>query len=159
VAEEKQDLLQLYRFCFLMLADAAKAQEVFYATLREAAQLAANGEPPRDRLWLFRNARWQCLEVSEQGLQPEDVDLEQDELAEWAPSQIEKLEPQQFAIWIAGAPEPQRTALALFYLDEFSYRELLSVTELKPAELSKLLCNGRRQFQAWLDAVIPAMQP
>ena len=157
--EEKQDLLQLYRFCFLMLADAAKAQEIFHATLREAAQLAANGEAPRDRLWFFRNARWRCLEAGEQGLQAEDVDLEQDELAEWGPSQIKKLEPQQLAIWISGAPDPQRTALALFYLDEFSHRELLSVTELKPPELSKLLCNGRRQFQAWLDAVVPATQP
>jgi DNA-directed RNA polymerase specialized sigma24 family protein len=157
--EEKQDLLQLYRFCFLMVADAAKAQEIFHATLREAAQLAGNGEAPRDRLWFFRNARWRCLETGEQGLQAEDVDLEQDELAEWAQSQIEKLEPQQLAIWISGAPDPQRTALALFYLDEFSHRELLSVTELKPPELSKLLCNGRRQFQAWLDAVVPATQP
>src|SRR5438552_16839064 len=142
-----------------MLADAAKAQEIFHATLRDAAQLAANGEAPRDRLWFFRDARWRCLEVGEQGLQGEDVALEQDELAEWARSQIEKLEPPQLAIWISGAPDPQRTALALFYLDEFSYRELLSVTELKPPELSKLLCNGRRQFQAWLDAVVPATQP
>jgi len=142
-----------------MLADAAKAQEIFHATLRDAAQLAANSEAPRDRLWFFRNARWRCLEAGEQGLQAEDVDLEQDELAVSAPSQIEKLEPQQLAIWISGAPDPQRTALALFYLDEFSYRDLLSVTELKPQELSKLLCNGRRQFQAWLDAVVPVTQP
>ena len=156
--EEKQDLLQLYRFCFLMLADAAKAQEIFHATLREAAQLTANGEAPRDRLWFFRNARWRCLELSEQGLQAEDVDLDEGDLAEGAQSQIEKLEANQFAVWISGAPEPQRSALALFYLNEFSYRELLSVTELKPPELAKLLCNGRRQFQAWLDAVIPATQ-
>src|SRR5437016_10508928 len=138
-----------------MLADATKAQEIFHATLRDAAQLAANGEAPRDRLWFFRNARWRCLEVSEQGLQPEDVDLEQDELAELAPSQIEKLEPQQFAVWISGAPEPQRTALALFYLDEFNYRELISVSELKPPEMSKLFCYGLRQLQAWLDATFP----
>ena len=157
--EEKQDLLQLYRFCFLMLADAAKAQEIFHATLREAAQLAADGEAPRDRLWFFRNVRWRCLEAGEQGLQAEDVDLEEDELASWAPSQIEKLEPQQLATWISGAPDAQRTALALFYLDEFSYRDLLSATELKPPELSKLLCDGRRQFQAWLDATIPTKQP
>ena len=158
MAEEKQNLLQLYRFCFLMLGDTAKAQEVFYATLRDAAQQAADGEAPRDRLWFFRNARWRCLELGEQGLQAEDLDLEQDELAAWAPSQIEKLEPQQFAIWISGASDPQRTALALFYLDEFSHRDLLSVTELKPAELSKLLCAGRRQFQAWLDAAFPPTQ-
>src|SRR5256885_13138013 len=138
-----------------MLADAAKAQEIFHATLREAAQLAANGESPRDRLWFFRNARWHCLEAGEQGLQAEDVDLEEYDLADWGPSQIEKLEPQQLATWISAAPDPQRTALALFYLNEFSFRDLLSVTELKPAELSKLLGGGRRQFQAWLDATIP----
>jgi DNA-directed RNA polymerase specialized sigma24 family protein len=156
--EEKQNLLQLYRFCFLMLADAAKAQEIFHATLREAAQLAANGEAPRDRLWFFRSARWRCLEVGEQGLQAEDVDFEEQELAKDAPSQIEKLEPLQFAVWISGAPDPQRSALALFYLNEFSYSDLLSVTELKPAELSKLLGAGRREFQAWLDATIPVSQ-
>jgi DNA-directed RNA polymerase specialized sigma24 family protein len=158
VPEEKQDLLQLYRFCFLMLADTAKAQEIFHATLREAAQLAADGEAPRDRLWFFRNSRWRCLEAGEQGLQSEEVDLEQGELSDYAPSQIEKLEPEQFAVWISAAPDPQRTALALFYLNEFSYRDLLSVTELKPPELSKLLCNGRREFQAWLDATFPVEQ-
>lgn len=153
--EEKQNLLQLYRFCYLMVADAAKAQEIFYATLREAAQQAADGEAPRDRLWFFRNARWRCLEASEKGLQAEDIDLEEGDLAESGPSLIEKLEPQQFAIWISGAPEPQRSALALFYLDEVSYRDLLSITELKPPELAKLLARGRREFQAWLDATIP----
>src|SRR2546429_9530932 len=141
-----------------MRAEGEKAQEVFHATLREAAQLAASSEAPRDRLWFFRDARWRCLEAGEQGLQAEDVDLEQDGLADWAPSQIGKLEPEHLAIWIAGAPGPQRTALALFYLGEFSYRDLLSVTGLKPPELSKLLCDGRRQFQAWLDATFPATQ-
>jgi DNA-directed RNA polymerase specialized sigma24 family protein len=159
VAEEKQNLLQLYRFCFLMLADAAKAQEIFRATLREAAQQTADGEAPRDRLWLFQNARWGCLEAGEQALQAEDVDLEEEELAKNAPSQVEKLEPQQLATWISGAPDPQRTALALFYLDEFNHTDLLSVTELKSPELSKLLCDGRRQFQAWLDATMPGSQP
>src|SRR5207244_11020966 len=88
VAEEKQDLLQLYRFCFLMLADAAKAEEVFHATLRQAAQQAANGEPPRDRLWFFRNDASRCLQAGARSLQAEDVKLAQDELAAWAPSQI-----------------------------------------------------------------------
>src|SRR5258705_9681304 len=138
-----------------MLGDAAKAREVFRATLREAAKQAATGEPPRDRLWFFRNARWRCLEAGERSLQEEDVKLEQDELAAWAPSQIEKLEPRQLAVWISGAPDPQRTVLALFYLDEFNYRDFLSVTELKTLELSKLLCDGPPQFQTWLDTTFP----
>jgi hypothetical protein len=97
VPESKQNLLQLYRFCFLMLADPRKAQEVFHAILRDAAQRSAEGEPPGDRLWFFRDARWHCLEASEQGLQAEDVDLEQEELAESAPAQIGKLDPTQLA--------------------------------------------------------------
>jgi DNA-directed RNA polymerase specialized sigma24 family protein len=159
VPDTKQNLPQLYRFCFLMTGDARKAQEVFHASLREAAQLAANGEAPRDPFWLFRDARWRCLELSEQGLQAEDVDLEEHETASWAASQIERLDSDQLAIWISGAPDPQRTALALFYLDEFSYRDLLTVTELKPEELAKLLSDGRQQFQAWLNTTVPHTEP
>jgi hypothetical protein len=44
VSDRKQNLPQLYRFCFLMLGDSRKAQEVFNTTLREAAVRAAQGE-------------------------------------------------------------------------------------------------------------------
>jgi DNA-directed RNA polymerase specialized sigma24 family protein len=155
VAESKQNLPQLYRFCFLMLGDARKAQEVFQATLREATLLCANGEPPSDPFWLFRDARWHCLEASEHGLQAEAVALEEHELSPLASAQIERLDVNQLAVWISAAPEPQRTVLALFYLDEFDYREILSLAELKLGELSRLLADGRRQLQAWLDATVP----
>ena len=69
--------------------------------------------------------------------------------------QIEQLDPDQLAVWISAAPEPQRSALALFYLDEFSLREMLALLEMKADELSELISSGRRQFQAWLDATNP----
>ena len=138
-----------------MLGDARKAQEVFETTLREAALRAAHGELPNQRFWLFRDARWRCLEASETDLQAETVQLEERDTTSAAPSQIAQLEPTQLAIWISGAPDPQRTALALFYLDEFDYREILKLAELKLSELSRLLALGRRQFQAWLDAMVP----
>jgi len=138
-----------------MLGDARKAQDVFHATLREAAARAAHGELPDERFWLFRDARWRCLEASETDLQAEPVGLDEHDIGPEAPSQIEQLDPTQLAIWISCAPDPQRTALALFYLDEFDYREILSLTELKLAELSRLLELGRRQFQAWLYAMLP----
>ncbi len=43
VSVPKQNLAQLYRFCFLMLGDSSKAQEVFHTTLRDAALRAAEG--------------------------------------------------------------------------------------------------------------------
>jgi len=137
-----------------MLGDARKAQEIFETTLREAAQRAAHGELPKEPFWLFQEARWRCLEANKTSLEAEPLELDQHDLTPQASSQIEQLEPTQLAIWISGAPEPQRTALALFYLDEFDYREILDLTELKPGELSRLLALGRRQFQAWLNTRI-----
>lgn len=138
-----------------MLGDAAKALEVFEAVMHDAALRAAAGEVPKDRLWMFRDARDRCLEISESGLQPEDVEMEEHDVDPRATAQIAKLEPQQLAIWISGAPDPQRTALALYYLDEFSHDEILAIAELKTNELANLLGNARPQFQAWLNASFP----
>jgi len=150
-----KNLPQLYRFCFLMTGDAAKAQEAFQDTVREAALRSARDEPPLDRLWFFRDARWRCLAVSEQGIQAEAGMMEEAEISPVGPMQIEQLDPDQLAVWVSAAPEPQRSALALFYLDEFSVRELLALLEMKAGELSDLISSGRRQFQAWLDATTP----
>jgi len=151
VSDRKQNLPQLYRFCFLMMGDLRKAQEVFNTTLREAGLRAAKGELPREPFWLFREARWRCLEASKTDLQPEQLEMEEHEIASEAASQIKQLEPAQLAIWISAAPDPQRTALALFYLDEFDYLEILDIAELKLSTLSRCLSRGRRQLQAWLD--------
>jgi DNA-directed RNA polymerase specialized sigma24 family protein len=155
VSAPKQNLPQLYRFCFLMLGDSVKAQEVFHTTLSEAALRAAQEELPHEPFWLFRDARWRCLEATRTELQAEPFEMEEQEITAAAASQIERLEPRQLAIWISAAPEPQRTVLALFYLDEFDYREIAALAELKLSELSRLLALGRRQFQAWLDATLP----
>jgi DNA-directed RNA polymerase specialized sigma24 family protein len=138
-----------------MMGDAAKALEVFQTMMHEAVLRAAQGEVPKDRLWLFRDARFRCLEASEAGLQAEEVEMEEHDIDPSGPAQIARLDPTQLAIWISGAPDPQRTALALFYLDEFGHEDLLALTELKTAELSKLIGNGRQQFQAWLNATVP----
>jgi DNA-directed RNA polymerase specialized sigma24 family protein len=138
-----------------MTGDASKAQEAFQDTVREAALRSARDEPPPDRLWFFRDARFRCIAVCEEGLQAEPGMLEETEISPSASMQIEQLDPDQLAVWISAAPEPQRSALALFYLDEFSLREMLALLEMKADELSELISSGRRQFQAWLDATNP----
>ena len=74
-----------------MTGDAAKAQEAFQDTVREAAVRSARDEPPPDRLWFFRDARWRCLAVGEQGIQAEPGMLEEAEISPIAPTQIEQL--------------------------------------------------------------------
>ncbi len=138
-----------------MMGDPIKAQEIFQATMHEAALRAAQGELSKDRWWLFRDARGRCLEASESGMQAEEVEMEEHEIAPWAPEQIARLEPEQLAIWIAGAPEPQRSAVAFFYLDHFDHEDLLDLLDLKPGEFSKQIANGRQQFQGWLNSTVP----
>ena len=138
-----------------MTGDVSKAQEAFQSTVREAALRTAGGEPPPDRLWFFRDARWRCVAVCEEGLQAEPGMLEEHEISPDAPLQIDQINPEQLAIWISAAPEPQRSALALFYLDEFNLSEMLSLLEVKAVELSDLISSGRQEFQAWLNSIVP----
>ncbi len=138
-----------------MTGDATKAQEAFQATMHEAALHAAQGELPRDPLFLFRDARGRCLEACETGIQPEEVEMEEHDVAPWGSKQVAQLEPEQLAIWIHGAPEPQRSALALFYLDHFTNEQILDLLDLKEPEFSKLIGGARTQFQAWLNATFP----
>ncbi len=138
-----------------MTGDAMKAQEAFQATVREAALQAGRGEPPQDRLWFFRDARGRCLQLGEEGIQAEAATLEECEVSAHAAKQIAQLDAEHLAIWISAAPDPQRSALAAYYLDEFTPREMMALLEVKCGELSDLICSGRRQFQSWLDATTP----
>ena len=144
-------LPQLYRFCFLMTGEVAKALQAFQKTLREAALLASRGQLPDDRLWCFHEARHQCVDITQHDVQPEKTAAMLEEpILPNAAAHVAQLEPEQLAAWISAAPEPQRSALAFFYLNEFSYREMQNLLDLKMNELADLISHGRSQFQAWL---------
>src|SRR5207244_12669610 len=95
-----------------MLGDARKAQEICQTTLREAALRAAHGELPKEPFWIFRDARWRCLEASETDLQAEPLEIDERDIASEAPAQIEQLEPAHLAIGSSNAPDPQQIGRA-----------------------------------------------
>ena len=138
-----------------MTGEREKAKEAFQSTVREAALRSAHGEAPASRLWFFGDARWRCLGAVAGGIEAEHGHLEDHEIGTHAPAQIAEIDVDQLALWISAAPEPQRSALALYYLDELSQRELVTLLGLKDRELGELVAIGRRQFQAWLNAQNP----
>lgn len=150
-----RNLPQLYRFCYLITGDPAKAQEVFQDTVREAAFHSANGEPPPDRYWFFKEARWRCQALAAREPPAEHLEHDTAQISPGARAQIEQLEIEQLASWISAAPEPQRSAMALFYVNQFSYREIMSILDLKLGPLATVLDQGRREFQAWMNNVVP----
>ncbi len=136
-----------------MTGDAANALTAFRNTVREAAILAARGQLPADRLWSFHEARHQCRELAKNDLQPESSTTPEEPISSDAAARVAQLNPDQLAAWISAAPEPQRSALAFFYLNEFSHREMQNLLDVKMNELASLISHGRSQFQAWLNNV------
>ncbi len=151
-----ESLPQLYRFCLLMTGDPARALDAFQNTVREAALLASRGQLPPDRLWSFHEARHQCLNLAKDDVQPESTTVPEEPISGDASARVAQLEPEQLAAWISAAPEPQRSALAFYYLNEFSHREMQNLLDVKMQELASLISHGRSQFQAWLNNVTEA---
>ena len=60
-----------------MTGDEHKAQAAFQETIRAAASHSAEGEPPNDRMWFYREARWRCLAAGAHGVQPEDMEIDE----------------------------------------------------------------------------------
>lgn len=139
-----------------MTGEEAKALEAFQKTLREAALLASRDQLPSDRLWSFHEARHQCLTLTRNDRKSENSHLSEEAIGPDAAMRVAQLEPAQLATWIAAAPEPQRSALAFFYLNEFTHREMQNLLDLKMTELANLISHGRSQFQAWLNQVTEA---
>jgi DNA-directed RNA polymerase specialized sigma24 family protein len=136
-----------------MTGDASRAIGAFQNTLRAAALLASRGQLAPDRLWSFHEARHQCVEITKDDIQAETVMMAEEAIAPDAAARVAQLDPEQLAAWICGAPEPQRSALAFFYLNEFSHREMQNLLDVKMNELAALISHGRLQFQAWLNTV------
>ena len=139
-----------------MTGNVAKALEAFQNTVREAALLASRGQLPADRLWSFHEARHQCLVLSKGDGQPKSPDMQEETISTDAALRVAQLDPAQLATWISATPEPQRSALAFFYLNEFSHREMQNLLDVKMNELASLISHGRSQFQAWLNTVTEA---
>jgi DNA-directed RNA polymerase specialized sigma24 family protein len=56
-------------------------------------------------------------------------------------------------------PEPERSALALFYVDLFPASELAQVFRMKPERLSDTLSAGREFLRAQLEMIAPPESP
>ena len=139
-----------------MTGDRARALQAFQNTLREAARLASRGQLPADRLWSFHEARHQCLALSKDDQHPGSMKIQEEPIAPDAAARVARLEPDQLASWVASTPEPQRSALAFFYLNEFTHREMQNLLDVKMNELAQLISHGRSQFQGWLNTVTKA---
>ena len=148
----------LYRFAFLMTGNAEAAAEIFDHTVERAASHFADIRCPRRAArWLFAQARANCRKhLARRGKshvsqgrngdgsngasgavshESRPAAAEEDRAAEFSAAQV--------AAAFAPLPEPERCALALFYLFLFPSAELADVLGIRPGDLPALLNRGR----------------
>ncbi len=154
----------LYRFAFLMTGSAEAATQIFDHTVERAASHFTEIRCPRRAArWLFAEARTNCrrhlddrrrrravatvdtaapADKPDAGASADPVDSPRDA----APSDDERageFAAAQLAAAFAPLPEPERCALALFYLMLFPTAELADVLGVRPRDLPALLNRGR----------------
>lgn len=137
-----EHLAALYRFVFLLTGgDPARADAAWGATLERAASRFCEIRcPHRAAGWLFAEARLQCRRRGAVAAGAPPAGDGKDENAAGP------------ALRLAGAfralPEPERAALALFYVHRATRQELAEVLGLRTEELGQLLINARALLRA-----------
>jgi DNA-directed RNA polymerase specialized sigma24 family protein len=141
---------EIYRFAFLMTGSADLAAEVLRVGVERAARtLRQIKDAGRAKRWLFSQARLDCAAAT-----TVRTDEPGTAFGTEAPARPEAPvpatfndHPRQLALVFAVLPEPERCALALFYLYILTAEELGEVMDLKPRDLGTLLNRGRALLQ------------
>lgn len=138
------DLSDLYRFALLLTGSEATAREVLVETLS-----GVHGE-----LTQFRNDRhrtaWFVNQVRDRALARQESADSPDGAAS---------ESVRFAVEFSRLPEPERTALALFYLDFLTVRQIAHLLKLKLETISERLKEGRIHLRERLENIPESVPP
>lgn len=138
----------VYRFAFLMTGSVPAAAETLRLTVEQAERgdLSDVRDPRRVKRWLFARARSLCARPAAQApatsAPPTILPNNEGPLPDFADDVTRRL-----AALFATLPEPERSALILFYLYLFDSTQLAEVLDVAPAALGTFLTRGRTLLQ------------
>ena len=135
-------LAEFFRFAVLLTGDARSAEKVLVDTLIEAeAQLEQLRKPKSRQAWFVTRIRERCLKNDESD--PAPPHLPREEGGNGLLLEIAEIESAALAQRFHGLPEPERSALALFYLDFFTVEEIAQFLRMNAEVLSDTLGAAR----------------
>lgn len=148
----KATLAEFYRFALLLTGNIKVSEQIMAETLRDVeGQLSELRHEGNRQAWLASRIRQRCLRENAGGGQPAPRLLRTDEA-----EGILRIEAFIVAQHISTLPEPERSALALFYTDLFTADEIAKVLKVDLEELAGLLSRARHQLA---DAMHPQSSP
>lgn len=144
-------LAEFYRFAVLLTGQIAKAEQVMADTLTQAeGALAQIRNETSRRAWFVSRIRERCSGEEEGAAQAPRLLREED--ADPGPLQVLEIEAYLVAQRFAQLPEPERSALALFYLDSFTNEDIAKLLKLQSHDLADTLHRARTRLQGLLRA-------
>jgi DNA-directed RNA polymerase specialized sigma24 family protein len=138
-------LAEFYRFALLLTGNAKSAEQVMAETLTEVeSQLSQFRNETSRQAWLATHIRERCLENNKSAPPTAPRLLREDgEPGDGAQPEVLQIEAYLLAQRFHLLPEPERSALALFYLDLFSAEEIAELLKMDIHALSDTLGEGR----------------
>ena len=139
----------LYRFALLMTGSVDVASQVLQTGVERAARTLRHvRDCSRAKRWLFSQARHDCCTAGLHTREPHPLSSAPPSCPPEGPvPAVFNDQPRQLALVFAVLPEPERCALALFYLYLFTPAELAEIMDLKLWDLGALMNRGRAILQ------------
>lgn len=147
-----ETLHEFYRFALLLTGDPAAAENLLAESLEALdARIGQIRSSEAQRIWLARHIRQQVAPVpnaleSARGTPR----LVREGSGAEAPPKLLTIEAYILARRVHALPEPQRTALALFYLDLFSISQISDIVGTPVEDLGAVLSSARSILQETL---------
>lgn len=145
-------LAEFYRFALLLTGSIKAAEQVMASTLAEVeADLDQVRNEIGRRAWLVQRIRERCLKNNESAA-PAAPRLVRTDSTPGENPRVLKIEAFLLAQRFHTLPEPERSALALFYLDFFTIAEIAELLKMSAETLSETLAAARQLLEQSLHA-------
>lgn len=136
-------IAEFYRFALLLTGSIKAAEMVMAETLAEVAfQISQVRSETGRQAWFVQRIREHCLKNNESS-PPVAPRLDRTDDAPGERPRVLKIEAFLLAQRFHALPEPERSALALFYLDFFTITEIAELLKMSAETLAETLAAGR----------------
>jgi RNA polymerase sigma factor (sigma-70 family) len=140
----------LYRFAFSLARTEADAcdltQQTFYIWATKGHQLR---DRSKAKSWLFTILHRQFLSLCNKAVRFPHFELSEanEELPVVPPEMINTLDGAQALECLGQLPEPYQSAVSLFYLENYSYKEIADILEVPIGTVRSRISRGIAQLQ------------
>jgi RNA polymerase sigma-70 factor (ECF subfamily) len=138
----------LFRFAMNLTRSESDAwdltQQTFYIWATKGHQLR---DISKVKTWLFTTLHRAFLEIRRKQIRFPHQELEEVKLPAVAPKFADRLDSVQVICALAKLDEIHQAAVALFYLEDFSYREIAEVLEIPIGTVKSRMARGIAQLR------------